>query len=147
MSEQPVEPTSAPAPSPTPPANTPAPEPDVSSVPAPVAGPFVPTTPTAGEVVDPTPDPAPSTAPSLPAGAVNATGDVMRPRTDDDVLTGAFARVVDGPEAGRYVVVQQTVTTNPDGYPETVQVKTRDDRDELLVVNYADLRPASPGGR
>ncbi len=71
----------------------------------------------------------------------------MRPRTDDDVLTGHFANVVAGPEEGRYVVLGATLTRADDGYPGTVLVRTRDDRDEFLVVNYADLRPASPGGR
>lgn len=128
MSEQPPEPTPAPAAEPEP-------------VPA-------------VDVVDPSPEPAPDEpatsaepASSMPVGAVTAQGDVMRRRTDDDVLTGGFATLIRGPYQGRTVVLQQTVTRGPDGYPDQVIVKTRDDRDEPLLVHYENLRPATAGGR
>lgn len=84
---------------------------------------------------------------ALVPGAVTPTGDVHRRRTDDDVLTGEWADVVGGPEAGRRVAFQRTVTVGEGGYPDQVVVRSRDDRDELLTVNYSDLRPATTGGR
>ena len=99
----------------------------------------------------PTPDPAlpvpPAPVAAPPAGAIDPDGGVQRPRTDDDVLVGQFATIVDGPYADKYVVYQSTVESGKDGYPTTVLVKTRDERDENLVVEYEHLRPATPGGR
>ncbi len=78
---------------------------------------------------------------------VDEEGNVNTPRDDDDVRVGGFATITDGEFAGRYVVYQRTVTSGADGYPDTVLVKTRDDRDEPLIVDYASLRPAPAGGR
>lgn len=69
-------------------------------------------------------------------------------RTDDDALEGGWAVVVSGEFAGRrgtfdYVVDYSAV----DGYPETVALLTRDERNEHLIVSYADLRPSAAGGR
>lgn len=178
MSEQPVEPTSAPTHSPDPlPANVPTPEPGVpSSALAPVVGTTSVTAPTAtvtttvaadptippvGEAPDPTPTSSTGSDRSgstpkpvavieparVPVGAVTPRGDVMRRRTDDDVLYGEFAKVIAGPYEGKTVSVQSTVETGADGYPTRMLVKTRDDRDELVVVNYKDLRPVARGGR
>lgn len=178
MSEQPVEPTSAPTHSPDPlPANVPTPEPGApSSALAPVVGTTAVvtghyTTPTGNvsSTVNPTilpggePDPTTASEPSgttptpvavlvpetpkVPVGAVTPRGDVMRRRTDDDVLYGEFAKVIAGPYEGKTVSVQSTVETGADGYPTRMLVKTRDDRDELVVVNYKDLRPVAQGGR
>jgi uncharacterized protein YbdZ (MbtH family) len=75
-------------------------------------------------------------------------GIVYRGRTDDDVLTGTFCNVIAGEHQGRYGVLTGTVTVAlTDGWPATVTVRTRDDRDEYITVNYADIRPAQPGGR
>lgn len=89
-----------------------------------------------------------SSAPTVPPIPGVVSGVVYRPRTDDDVLSGNFCRVVSGEHQGRYGVFvgTSTVFVN-DGWPATVTVRTRDDRDELILVNYADIRPAQPGGR
>jgi|SRR5215831_11129474 len=78
---------------------------------------------------------------------VTASGEVLVPRSDDDALTGHFANIVSGEFAPRYVVVGDTLARDADGFPTKVRVKTRDDRDELLEVDYADLRPAPAGQR
>jgi len=44
-------------------------------------------------------------------------------------------------------VFTNTATITLDGWPATVIVRTRDDRDENITVDYADIRPALPGGR
>lgn len=83
---------------------------------------------------------------STPRGVVN--GVVYTPRTDDDVLSGCFCRVIRGEHQGRYGVLIGAVTVNVgDGWPAVVTVRTRDDRDEYIEVNYDDIRPAQPGGR
>jgi hypothetical protein len=81
------------------------------------------------------------------AVAVTPEGDIKIPRSDQDALTGLFANIVSGEFAPRYVVVGQTVERDDDGYPKVVEVKTRDSRDELLIVEYKDLRPATTGHR
>lgn len=147
------------------PSPQPAPVPD--SAPAPVAAPGVDPTPVVAEPVvpvDPTPVvaeaapsvPAPVPVPATPPSQaelearrrqVDEEGGVVIGRDDTDAIVGQFADVVDGPYAGRYVVYQRTLTSGDDGYPLTVLVKTRDARDEQLVVDYAHLRPAETGGR
>ena len=78
---------------------------------------------------------------------VTLTGDVEIGRTDDDALTNRFATIIAGEHAGRYVVVGSSLEMGSDGYPLRVLVRTRDDRDEVLTVDYADLRPTATGGR
>jgi hypothetical protein len=78
---------------------------------------------------------------------VSEAGDVVRGRSDDDALTNQFARVVAGDNVGRYGVFTKTLSIGEDGYPDKVLLHTRDDRDEDLEVDYADLRPAKAGGR
>jgi len=73
---------------------------------------------------------------------------VHRGRNDDDVLTGGWCTVVAGDHQGRYGVYTDTATVfTADGWPATVTVRTRDDRNEDIVVDYADIRPAQAGGR
>lgn len=91
------------------------------------------------------PAPAPSAAPAIPPAVID--GIVYRGRDDNDVLSGNFCRVVAGEHQGRYGVFVTTNTLCLDGWPATVTIKTRDDRDELIVVSYGDIRPAQPGGR
>lgn len=100
--------------------------------------------------------PSPSQVPPLPAVSTTANAPsttavgqvvVMRPRDDDDVLTGSFADVVDGEHKGRYGVYTQTASTGEDGYPVTVVFRTRDDQDEVLIVRYEHLRPSQAGRR
>ncbi|HTA98665.1 MAG TPA: hypothetical protein VK730_13615 [Solirubrobacteraceae bacterium] len=90
---------------------------------------------------------AAETLPVSPVPAAVIEGIVYRGRTDDDVLTGTFCRVIAGEHQGRYGVFTNTATITLDGWPATVIVRTRDDRDENLTVNYADIRPAAAGGR
>jgi hypothetical protein len=126
------------------------------------ATPGAPETPEAPEAADEasTPNPEPteatgtaetapaSSAPTAPAIPGVVDGVVYRPRTDNDVLSGSFCRVINGEHQGRYGVFVRTATVFVnDGWPATVTVRTRDDRDEYLLVNYADIRPAQPGGR
>ena len=120
------------------------------------ATPDAPETPAASDATNEPPAPAPAeaagtpeTVPASNAPAVPAIVDgvVYRPRTDNDVLSGRFCRVINGEHQGRYGVFVQTATVFLDGWPATVTVRTRDDRDEYILVNYADIRPAQPGGR
>ena len=76
-----------------------------------------------------------------PDGTVNIA------RDDQDALTGHFAKVIAGEYEGRIVVVGPTIARNKDGFPKTVTARTRDSRDEDIVVDYVDLRPAESGGR
>lgn len=79
--------------------------------------------------------------------SITETGDVTRPRDDNDVVTGQFARVASGPYQGRYVNLVRTLDQGDDGYPTAVLVRTRDDRDEDLILDYKILRPAPRGQR
>lgn len=67
-------------------------------------------------------------------------------RNDDDAVQGSFVDVVAGEHEGRRGSFEHVVTYNDkDGYPETVLIRSRDQRSEPLVVNYKDVRPASGG--
>ena len=70
-------------------------------------------------------------------------------RSDQDAPMNSFVDVVSGTYAGRYGVLERAATynTGTDGYPNTVIVRSRDARNELLVCNYTDLRPSVPGKR
>lgn len=74
-------------------------------------------------------------------------GAVYRARSDDDVLTNAFCKVIAGPYAGRYGVFWSTASLGADGWPSEVVVRTRDAEDENIVVSYADIRPDVAGRR
>jgi hypothetical protein len=91
------------------------------------------------------PDPAPEQVATVPPAVIN--GIVYRGRDDRDVLSGNFCRVIAGEHEGRYGVLTGTATVFLDGWPATVTVRTRDDRDEYITVDYVDIRPANPGGR
>jgi hypothetical protein len=75
-----------------------------------------------------------------------SAGRVWRRRSDDDVLTGEFCRVVGGPHTGRYGVME-TIAAEENGWPAVVIVKTRDDQDMRIHVDYADIRPDVAGKR
>jgi hypothetical protein len=108
--------------------------------------PSEPQPPVAPEI--PTGTVAPPTSPVPPVPPAVIEGIVYRGRTDDDVLTGCFCKVVAGEHQGRYGVLTGTVTVGlGDGWPARVTVRTRDDRDEYVTVNYEDIRPAQAGGR
>jgi hypothetical protein len=82
----------------------------------------------------------------VPPAVVN--GVVYRGRDDNDVLTGGWCTVIAGEHQGRYGVYTATATVLlADGWPATVTVRTRDARDEDIIVNYADIRPSQAGGR
>jgi hypothetical protein len=72
---------------------------------------------------------------------------MQRPREDGDALTGQFAMITEGDLVGTHVVVGSATERDKDGFPKKVIVRTRDDRDEVLVVDYASLRPVGSGGR
>ena len=78
---------------------------------------------------------------------VSDRGEVQRRRDDNDALTGHFATIVNGDLTGTRVVVGSATEYDEEGFPTKVYARTRDDRDEVIVVDYADLRPASSGGR
>jgi hypothetical protein len=84
-------------------------------------------------------------APSPPEPGYDA-GRVWRRRTDDDVLSGEFCRVVHGPHTGRYGVFAEVAEVD-NGWPSLVVVKTRDDQDEPILVPYGFIRPDVPGKR
>jgi hypothetical protein len=93
-------------------------------------------------------------APAQPAGVTDRRplgvaydGRVYRKRDDNDVLSGHFCDVVDGPYAGRYGVLESTGTLGIDGYPDEVVVLTRDADAENILVSYADIRPSASGRR
>lgn len=94
----------------------------------------------------------PSIEPSLtstiavPSGVAH-DGSVYRARSDDDVLTNSFCKVIAGPYAGRYGVFWSTASLGADGWPSEVVVRTRDAEDENIVVSYADIRPDIAGRR
>lgn len=74
-------------------------------------------------------------------------GAVYRARSDNDVLTNSFCKVIAGPYTGRYGVFWSTASLGADGWPSEVVVRTRDAEDENIVVNYADIRPDVAGRR
>lgn len=131
--------------------DAPAPVSEASSVPAaPVAsGPEV--TP------DPTPGSTPSTSPDVPAPTTGDPVPVAQPvvvnnytvRSDDDALLGSWVDVIGGPNQGRFGSYVDTVHHDPEtGYPSVILIRSRDARNELLEVEYSDVRPSErTGGR
>jgi hypothetical protein len=107
------------------------------------AGPPAPAIDSAGQPLNPEPIPASTIAPS----GVAHDGSVYRARSDDDVLTNSFCRVIAGPYTGRYGVFWSTANLGADGWPDEVVVRTRDAEDENIVVKYADIRPDVAGRR
>jgi hypothetical protein len=84
--------------------------------------------------------------PPAPSG-VAFDGSVYRARSDNDVLTNTFCKVIAGPYSGRYGVYITTASLGADGWPDQVVVRTRDAEDENIVVAYADIRPDVAGRR
>jgi hypothetical protein len=64
--------------------------------------------------------------------------------TDDDVPLGGFCKVISGPYKGRYGVYQ---TVGEESEKRTAVVRTRDDLDENITVDYEHIRPDTPGKR
>jgi hypothetical protein len=145
----PVQPATEPIPTPA----TPETPPEAPLAPeTPVAQPMEPIDPAPPEASPPAPDPAPETPIATeetrfkPFG-VGIDGSVYRPRSDDDVLTNHFCRVIAGEYTGRYGVLQSTATLGVDGWPDLVVVRTRDAEDENIIVPYAAIRPDEAGKR
>jgi hypothetical protein len=97
--------------------------------------------------MSPTATMGPVASVAVPTGNVrnqpNLVDDSNR-RSQNDVLMGHFAKVTGGEHAGRVCVTEQVVSYGSDGFPDKVQVVTRDDANERLVVDYADLAPTKP---
>ena len=70
-------------------------------------------------------------------------------RSDDDALLGSWVDVVSGDYAGRRGAYVDDAGHDPQtGYPSQVIVRTRDAENELIVVDYGDIRPSAyTGGR
>jgi hypothetical protein len=66
--------------------------------------------------------------------------------TDDEPRLGQFVKVIDGPYRGRYGVYIN-LGDEQYGRPTTAIVRTRDDEDMGIVVQYAHLRPDVAGKR
>lgn len=65
-------------------------------------------------------------------------------RSDEDALEGAMCKVVSGPHAGlRGTFVSAVVVDQETKWPEVILVRARDHAgdDDLVTVNYADVRP------
>jgi hypothetical protein len=73
--------------------------------------------------------------------------DSTNARDDLDARVGHFVQAVNGEHQGRYGVLDSVATVGTDGYPSSVVVVTRDDENEYIVVDYADLVPAEAGER
>lgn len=56
-------------------------------------------------------------------------------------------KVIKGPYAGRYGVFLKPGRVGETGKPVTAVVRTRDDDDDHLLVDYKDLRPDVAGKR
>ena len=70
-------------------------------------------------------------------------------RSDDDAIEGGWVDIVSGDYAGRFGSFRQALEHDPKtGYPTLIAVRTRDAENELLAVDYGDVRPsARTGGR
>jgi hypothetical protein len=142
------QPQTAPVAPETPPAPTPVPEGGTEAPSAPGdTGAREPSAPvSAGADTEPAPAPTVEGQPAAPSG-VAFDGSVYRARSDNDVLTNTFCKVIAGPYAGRYGVYITTASLGADGWPDQVVVRTRDAEDENIVVAYADIRPDVAGRR
>lgn len=69
-------------------------------------------------------------------------------RSGADALFGHFVDIVAGEHEGRRGHYFADVSHGSDGYPDRVLVRSRDERNEILEADYADVRPTSyTGGR
>lgn len=69
-------------------------------------------------------------------------------RSGDDALFGHFVDVIAGDHAGRRGHYFEDVSHGTDGYPLRVLVRSRDEHNEMLEVDYKDVRPTDyMGGR
>lgn len=118
---------------------------DVPQVPA------EPTSVSPGEtdaVEEPESEPEPEPAPVAETNATPVRVDNRSRRDDNDALEGHFVKIIDGEHAGRVGTFDQVVDREDDGYPKTILVISRDEKNEILQVPYEDARPTSyKGGR
>lgn len=84
--------------------------------------------------------------PKAPEVVVDPMDAPERVYADHQPRLGTFVRVVSGPHKGRYGVFH-SVGEEHAGWPTTAVVRTRDDEDEQLVLDYGDLRPSEAGHR
>lgn len=74
------------------------------------------------------------------------TGDPQEPSLPVVEVHG-WVEVTDGDHSGRYGVYVQPVEFDKDNTPTKALIKTRDEHDEYLVVDVADLAPSVSGKR
>lgn len=90
-------------------------------------------------------------APARPQVVEQSTIDPMdlppRHYADHEAREGHFASVVEGPHSGCYGYVASIGDVEENGRPRTAVLKTRDDLDESLLVQYDHLRPDVAGRR
>jgi len=73
--------------------------------------------------------------------------DQLTVKDASEAYYGHFATVEGGPHKGSYGVYEDTLTSDENGRPLTVAVRTRDDNHQRIVVKYDDLARAEAGGR
>lgn len=76
---------------------------------------------------------------------VDSTTAVYLP--EGSALIGHFADVVSGEYQGKYGVVEKATAFDSKGWPTKVAFRTRDAANELLTVDYSDLRVSEAGKR
>ena len=87
--------------------------------------------------------------PAPPTGTAPVVMNNYTVRSDDDAMEGGWVDIVSGDYAGRFGSFRQALEHDPKtGYPTLIAVRTRDAENELLAVDYGDVRPsARTGGR
>jgi hypothetical protein len=81
-------------------------------------------------------------------GIVKAPPELLpEPSQDDRPQKGCFAEVVSGPHEGRYGVYVADDWVEGQDFPEHITIRTRDENEDHIIVNFRDARPSEPGRR
>jgi hypothetical protein len=88
---------------------------------------------------------ASTAAPTLPPSQTVGVNNYNR-RSGEDAILGTWVDVVSGEHQGRFGAYEDTSTWGDDGYPDEVLIRSRDSRNELLLVKYSDVRPSERNG-
>ena len=67
-------------------------------------------------------------------------------RSGAEALLGHFVDIVKGEFAGRFGHYFADVSHKPDGYPDRVQVRTRDSDNLVVEVGHDEIRPSERAG-